>query len=71
MREVVGAAPEAFVPAHADRAGDALERLLHVVGVGEVVAAQPQLPTVHRTGTAAPVVRSVDEHDERACRRAE
>ena len=43
-REVFGAAPEAFVPAHADRAGDALEGLLHVVGVGEVVAAEPQLP---------------------------
>ena len=42
-REVVLAAPEPLVPARRERADDALEGLLHAVGVGEVVAAQPQL----------------------------
>ena len=55
--EVVGAAPEPLVPAHADRAGDAFEGLLDAVGVGEVVAAEAQLPAVDRARAAPPVAQ--------------
>jgi hypothetical protein len=64
QREVVTAAPDALVPAIADRADDALEGLLDAIGVGEIVASKAQLPSrrdVRPTATAARPTGSAGE----------
>ena len=63
-REVVGATPGPLVPAAGDRAGDALEGLLDVVGLGEVVASEPQLPPRGRSRPRAAVKQSADDDEE-------
>ena len=55
-REVILAAPEPLVPARRERADDCLEGLLHAVGVGKVVASQPQLEG-RKLAYAPPAVR--------------
>ena len=72
--EVFGSAPEPLVPAHADRSRDAFEGFLDVVGVGEVVATEPELPTIHCAHAATPVAQPVggdEEHEDEAAGQAD
>ena len=68
-REVLAAAPQALVPARADRAGDPLECLLDAVRVGEVVASEAQLPACRCERTASTVQRAANDHRDASGRR--
>jgi hypothetical protein len=69
--EVIAAPKEAFIPACGDRAADAFECLLHAVGVGEVVAAQQQLPARRCAGAPVALQRAPQHEEQRERRRRE
>ena len=71
--EVIAAAPEALVPAVADRPDDAFKGFLDAIRVREIVAAEAQLPACRGARPAPSIAGPAEQHrgcNEKRCSRS-